>query len=230
LGYPLDFKDISILSQACAPFAKVLYWNSEDPSLSRVLLKVLVEDPLEVPRSLVMKIGKELDGDGRSWTIPIYVFNSDMVNAGLANEEDPLANNGDPHPFHGPVVPGEPDFVAHIADQFINNLPQQVINLQVPDQGSQNNSVVAQDDSTIATLFTQGQHPSEEIEIEEDQVKPMEIESSGKEKENEVNSTQADKELEDHNGSCLKEQQATLMNIDPPPPMLMPRWMKSCQA
>jgi hypothetical protein len=36
LGYPLDFKDLPILSQACARFAKVLYWNSEDPSLSRV--------------------------------------------------------------------------------------------------------------------------------------------------------------------------------------------------
>jgi hypothetical protein len=154
LGYPLDFKDLSILSQACAPFAKVLYWNSEDPSLSRVLLKVLVEDPLEVPRSLVIKIGKESDGDGRSWTVPVYVFNSDMVNAGPTNKEDPPANNGDPHPFHGPVVPGEPDFVAHIADQFINNLPQQVTNLQVPDQGSQNNSVVAQEDSATAPLFT----------------------------------------------------------------------------
>jgi hypothetical protein len=189
-----------------------LYWNLEDPSLSRVLLKVLVEDPLEVPRSLVIKIGKESDGEGRSWTVPVYFFNSDMVNAGPANEEDPLANNRDPHPFHGPVVPGEPDFVAHIGDQFINNLPQQVVNLQVPDQGSQNNSVVAQEDSTTAPLFTQGQHSSEEIEIEEDQVKSMEIESSEKGRENGI---QVDKELEAHNGSCLKEQQATLMSIGP---------------
>jgi 23S rRNA A1618 N6-methylase RlmF len=30
-----------------------------------------------------------------------------------------------PHPFHGPVVPGEADFVAHIADQLRENLPQQ---------------------------------------------------------------------------------------------------------
>jgi hypothetical protein len=171
-----------------------------------------VKDLLEVPRSLVIKIRKELDGDGRSWTVSVYVFNSDMVNVGPTNEEDPPANNGDPHPFHGPVVPGELDFVAHIADQFINNPPQQIINMQVPDQGSQNNSVVAQEDSTTAPLFTQGQHPSEEIEIEEDQMKPIEIESSGKEKENGV---QADKELEAHNGSCLKEQHATLMNINP---------------
>jgi hypothetical protein len=87
-------------------FCKVLYWNSEDPSLSRVLLKVLVEDPLEIPRSLVIKNGRESNAEGRSWIVPVYIFNSVMVNPGLENEEDPPANNGDPHPFHGLVVPG----------------------------------------------------------------------------------------------------------------------------
>jgi hypothetical protein len=62
LGYPLDFKDSTILIQVCAPSAKDLHWNSEDPSLSRVLLKVLVEDPLEIPRSLIIKMGRESYG------------------------------------------------------------------------------------------------------------------------------------------------------------------------
>lgn len=55
LGYPLDLKDSTILTQVCAPFAKLLHWHYEDNRLSRVLLKVLIEDPLEVPRSLVVK-------------------------------------------------------------------------------------------------------------------------------------------------------------------------------
>jgi hypothetical protein len=46
LGYPLDFQDSASITQACAPFAHVLHWNSDDTSLSRVLLKVLIEDPL----------------------------------------------------------------------------------------------------------------------------------------------------------------------------------------
>jgi hypothetical protein len=29
---------------------------------------------------------------------------------------------GDAHPFYGPVVPGELDFVAHIVYQFMENL------------------------------------------------------------------------------------------------------------
>jgi hypothetical protein len=116
LGYPLDLKETSILIQVSAPFAKVLHWHFDDGSLSRVLLKVLVEDHSEIPRSLVIKMGRESDGLDRSWTVPIYIFNSTMLPAEPAVEENPPANNGDPHPFHDPVVPGEPDFVVHIAD------------------------------------------------------------------------------------------------------------------
>jgi hypothetical protein len=62
LGYPLDLKDFSTLNEVCTPFAKVLHWNANDQSLSRVLLKILVEDPLEIPRSVVIKLGRESDG------------------------------------------------------------------------------------------------------------------------------------------------------------------------
>jgi hypothetical protein len=123
LGFPLDFKNSDILTQVCAPFAKILYWNNEDVSLARVLVKVLVEDPLEVPRSLVIKMGRELDGMGRSWTVPVYVFNSELMGAAPADEADPPAHNGNPHPFHGPVVPGEVQLMENMADQFVNNHP-----------------------------------------------------------------------------------------------------------
>jgi hypothetical protein len=58
LGYPLDLKDSVSITQACAPFARVLHWISDDTSLSRVLLKVLIEDPLKIPRSLIIKLGR----------------------------------------------------------------------------------------------------------------------------------------------------------------------------
>jgi hypothetical protein len=73
LGYPLDFNDATTLVEVCTPFARVLHWNFEDSSLSRVLLKVLVEDPLEIPRDVVIKMGHESDG-GHSWIVPIYIF------------------------------------------------------------------------------------------------------------------------------------------------------------
>jgi hypothetical protein len=78
LGYPLDLKDSTTLVEVCAPFATVLHWNSEDASLSRVLLEVLLEDPLEILRGIVIKMGRESNGNGRSWKFPIYVFNSEI--------------------------------------------------------------------------------------------------------------------------------------------------------
>jgi hypothetical protein len=66
LVYPLDLKDSASITQACAPFSHVLHWNSNDTGLSRVLLKVLIEYPLEVLRSLIIKLGREADGNGRS--------------------------------------------------------------------------------------------------------------------------------------------------------------------
>jgi hypothetical protein len=116
----LDFKDSAILSQCCAPFAKVVHWYADDPSLSRVLIKVIVEDPLDIPRSLIIKVGKESDGEGRSWTVSVYIFNSELIPTGPAND---------------PIVPGEQQLVEQMADEFMADLPQQNQDI-IPDQGS----------------------------------------------------------------------------------------------
>jgi hypothetical protein len=79
------------------PYAKVLHWNNEDTSVSWVLLKILVEDTLDITRSLVIKLGRESDGGGRSWTMLVYIFNSNIVSAGPADEDDPLTP---PPPTH----------------------------------------------------------------------------------------------------------------------------------
>jgi hypothetical protein len=138
LGYPLDFKDATTLVEVCTPFARVLHWNSEDSSMSRVLLRVLVEDRREIPRDVVIKMGRESDGEGRSWTVPIYIFNSEILPVGPFDEEDPPDNNEDPHPFHGPILPGEQQQVAMVADQYMEEILQQnpYPVVAVPDQGS----------------------------------------------------------------------------------------------
>jgi hypothetical protein len=41
----------------------------------------------------------------------VYIFNSDILGVAPGNEEDPPLHNGNSHPTHGPIVPGEQELV-----------------------------------------------------------------------------------------------------------------------
>jgi hypothetical protein len=60
----------------------------------RVLLKVLVEDVHQILGDVVIKMGPKSDGEGRSWTMPIYIFNSEILSARPSDEDDPLRTMG----------------------------------------------------------------------------------------------------------------------------------------
>jgi hypothetical protein len=102
---------------------------------------VIVEDPLDIPRSLIIKVGKESDGEGRSWIVSVYIFNSELIPTGPAND---------------PIVPGEQQLVEQMADEFMADLPQQNQDI-IPDQGSNVasdiNEVEMEVNSTTTTLL-----------------------------------------------------------------------------
>ncbi|GJN22737.1 hypothetical protein PR202_gb10332 [Eleusine coracana subsp. coracana] len=169
LGYPLDLKENAIIKQVVAPFAQAFHWNSEDPSLTRLLLKCIIEDPLKVPRSVVIKMGRELDGEGRSWTIPVYMFSSELLGGAPGDEEDPPAHNGNPHPFHGPIVPGKQAMVEQFADQFVQHMEPPNQNMQIdlqPDQAS-NAGSVTQGEHNYHQHFAPGTARITEVEVEQ---------------------------------------------------------------
>ncbi|KAG8052578.1 hypothetical protein GUJ93_ZPchr0001g30693 [Zizania palustris] len=66
LAFPLDFKEFSFLEQIVASFGKLLYWHSEDTSLCRVMLKVMVDSTIDIPRSITVKSCHSMDGEGQS--------------------------------------------------------------------------------------------------------------------------------------------------------------------
>jgi hypothetical protein len=72
---------------------------------------------------LVIKAGRDSYGEGHSWTLPVCIFNSEILGATPGDEEDPLAHNGNPHSVHGPVLPGEQNMVEQLADQFMQQMP-----------------------------------------------------------------------------------------------------------
>ncbi|KAG8093092.1 hypothetical protein GUJ93_ZPchr0012g19630 [Zizania palustris] len=117
LAYPLDFKEFSFLEQVVASFGKLLYWHSEDPSMARVMIKVLYDNPIDVPRSITLKSCHSMDGAGRSWTFPVFLLQNEFADRFPLDEDDLPPNGGNPHPFNGEVLPGEPEWVQHWADE-----------------------------------------------------------------------------------------------------------------
>lgn len=104
LAFPLDFQKDLYVHAAVAPYGRLLDWFT-DHNKSWLLARVLVINQDQVPRSLVVSRGTTLGGNGRSWSVPVYILNGQFPDAFLG-DEDPVPLDGEPHPEFGPIPLG----------------------------------------------------------------------------------------------------------------------------
>jgi hypothetical protein len=97
LTFPLDFQTRKIVQQVVGLFGSVVTWTDNSRFRSSVLLRCRVTFVSKIPRSIVISdSGTAADG-GHSWTVPVFVLDSNP-NDVLPGDEDPIPHNGNPHP------------------------------------------------------------------------------------------------------------------------------------
>ncbi|RLN35671.1 hypothetical protein C2845_PM03G28780 [Panicum miliaceum] len=117
LAFPLDYQTLEFIKASVAPFGRLLHWY-EGPNKSRVFSQCLVLSPERVPRSIVISQGSVLGGNGRSWSVPVFILGGHFPDAFPA-DEDPVPADGNPHPVHGQVQQGNINIEQHWHHDFV---------------------------------------------------------------------------------------------------------------
>jgi hypothetical protein len=97
LAFPLDFQTWEILQQAVGPFGLVVTWTDNTRFRSIILLRCRVTFFRRIPRSIVISERGTVADGGHSWTVLVFVLDSNP-NDVLLGDEDPIPPNGNPHP------------------------------------------------------------------------------------------------------------------------------------
>jgi hypothetical protein len=100
LCFPLDYQSRGYIDQAVSSFGTVLTVPNNDHCKSRVLVRCSVLHPTRIPRSLLVCRPPIVGGNGASWTVPVFLLNS-QNNEVLLGDEEPIPPDGNLHPFPG---------------------------------------------------------------------------------------------------------------------------------
>jgi hypothetical protein len=97
LAFLLDFQTRDIISQAVGHFGTIITWTNNTRCKSRLLLRCKVTLVSRIPRSLLVCEGNVGGNNGSSWSILVFVLNSQQTDE-FAGDEDQIPSNGNPHP------------------------------------------------------------------------------------------------------------------------------------
>lgn len=98
----MDYKETRHLEAVVSCFGRLLQWQGHVRDKARVMVECMCDNIIAIPRSLVLKIGVEWGGEGRSWTVSVYILSDEFLDVHPGDEDLPLPNNGNPHPYEDP--------------------------------------------------------------------------------------------------------------------------------
>ncbi|KAG8079279.1 hypothetical protein GUJ93_ZPchr0007g5654 [Zizania palustris] len=70
-----------------------------------------------------------MDGEGRSWTFPVYILSNSLADIFPTDEEDLPAEGGNPHPFNGQLMSDDSAWVQQWVDEQFLHVPNPLHNL-----------------------------------------------------------------------------------------------------
>lgn len=96
-------------------FGTVLTWTNNDNYKSRVLVRCSVLHINKIPRSVIVCKPGLVGAAGQSWSVPVFVMNS-QHNDQLPADEDLVPQDGNPHPLPGQQQNLQHDFWDNVQD------------------------------------------------------------------------------------------------------------------
>jgi len=115
LCFPQDYQTKGYIEQAVNHFGTVLTWTNNTNCKSRVLVRCSVLHISKIPRSVIVCRPATVGGAGHSWTVAVFVLNS-QNNEHIPGDEDSVPDDGNPHPFPGAQPENQNDFWENIQD------------------------------------------------------------------------------------------------------------------
>ena len=105
LNLHMDYRNDEFLRETVGKFGKMKTWLRDDPSPSRTLVRCAYGGARDIPRSIVIREPQRHGGVVVSWTVPVFILNSEPADI-LPGDEDPEPLDGNPHPLpgQGPVL------------------------------------------------------------------------------------------------------------------------------
>lgn len=144
VGFPEDLRNPMVITKSVSTFGILVYWHDSE-NLTRVVVKVYLNDEGKIPGSVKVNAGAPYKG--RSWTVPVFVLKKNGVTVVPDEEVYVIEGPFHPMPFQpprwtGPTNPARSN-ATPVDSQADNLMDIEADGNRAPTVGRQGNQVVA---------------------------------------------------------------------------------------